>query len=124
MGFQIHEFVGLLDPVDLNEWWLQHHLPNPGCPVSFHMVKCLTWVCHKVPHSIEGVRYQSLKETLGQVRYDCFEAYILRDEPGKLLCEVPCAKFYFPYKDKSLLIPLSDDYDYLTDIQLVRMLYP
>lgn len=121
--FSLLEFIEL-EPDEIQDWWVQHHLPSPGCPESTKMVHNLIWVCHRVPHSREFVRAAAISLTCGSVYFDSQVRVTIRnDEPGKHF-NLDVAKFYFPYKSQHILVPLdTNDRNTYTDMQLVRILY-
>jgi hypothetical protein len=106
----IQEFCEL-DEGDILEWWTNNKLPHPGCPISFKMVCNLVWVCHRVNHQLFERRLQAFRETIGQVIFEGTKG------------QERILYFGFPFKDKTLLVPYSDDRDYWTDLQLVLVNY-
>lgn len=92
-SFSFIEFLDIPEE-DILEWWTEHKLPHPGCPVSFRLVQELVKVVHLWDESRRRI---ALSVCLGEVKYH----YVVRQD---------YAYFYFPYKDKTLSVPLDPKY--------------
>jgi hypothetical protein len=96
--FNFKEFSELAED-DILEWWTEKKLPHPGCPVSFKMVL-------DIIRYVYGGDLEAGRRCLGNVKYHYVNLdYIV---------------FYFPYKDKSLMVPrdksLDGDFDSLATL--------
>lgn len=98
----VREFV-LIPPRQIGDWWLESKLPHPGCPTSFSMVVALVWACHFLPEEFRENRATAIKHLIGNVRR--------LPEPER---------FYFPYKDKTLIVPM--DNVCMTDMSLLDLI--
>lgn len=88
-NFNFKEFSELPEE-DILEWWTEHKLPHPGCPVSFQLIQKICRVCHR---GDEERRARAIRECLGNVKFH----YTNRDQ----------AFFYFPFKDRTFVVPLD-----------------
>lgn len=102
--FNFKEFIELPEE-DIPDWWTENKLPHPGCPTSFKMMLDLVRVLHRWD---ETERKISLLRCVGQVKYH----YTNKD----------FSFFFFPYKDRSLVIPLDRDYQD-TNWSLIAMIF-
>lgn len=112
--FDIVTYIDIPDE-DKVHYWNEQHLPYPGCPVSFKMLKHLVLICHRLPERFATEKAQAVKETLGQVFFEQLRTF---DGDPINYCQ-----FLFPRKNKTLFVPLAEDWDYKTDLQLVKILY-
>lgn len=113
--FNLQEYLELQE-AEVIDWWTDSHLPHPGCPISFAMMRQLILMVHRIPEQHVVRKRQAWLLTAGQVHYEEVKSFHSQWE------DQPVVRFYFPTKGKEILVPLDIDFD-TTDMMLIRVLY-
>lgn len=137
MPFDISEFA-CLDQTDILEWWAENNLCHPGCPRSFKFICAAVYVLNEpskiaVKNNYSEVQTQDLAVFVKEQIKFCrsFEPKLqtklmepdknnLEDSFTQTYDEILYVKFYLPVIDKSVLVPL--DNEYIVDPILVKIL--
>jgi hypothetical protein len=132
MKFSYYEYIQEID--HLEEFWADYKLPDPGCAMSRQLMHGLIHVLHRTNLNIsvdfrtdlEALRTISIKAMLSsKLQYKRLTTYPQKVEPtqtGESEKSIQVVHFYFPLKNKVIIVPLDDNSELWTDLSLVRCL--
>ena len=112
-----------LEQDEILDWWTVNKLPHPGCPESFRMVQHAMWLCHSLHNPIYIERRRvGVKQCLSHIHFlQIVKHRTTVDDEGSFY-EISCAQFLFPYKGKTLLVPLTTEKVFWSDFELIQIL--
>lgn len=126
--FRISEYLELEED-EIQDYWNKKNLCSPGCPQSWIILKSLILLVHRIdilpdyfsPEKLSISEFRCMHQHSRQIAYKATTGAFIKHEAKEFyrsVREQDYLAFYFPHKDKTILVPFEERY--LCDLGLLK----